>query len=64
MADRRQNCPAIAPNRVIMSTGITGASCETMERLGNRVRRLDDRKVRAGGSGLHGSTVPLLHDRV
>ncbi len=64
MADRRQNCPAIAPDRVIMSTGITGASCETMERLGIRVRKLDDRKARAGGGELHGSNVPLLRDRV
>lgn len=58
------NCLAIAPDRVIMSAGITDATCEAVERLGIGVRRLDYRKVWAGGGGLHCSTAPLLRDRV
>jgi N-dimethylarginine dimethylaminohydrolase len=58
------NCLAVRPARVIMQTGLSPRTADTMDSLGIEIIPVDYDKVMLGGGGIHCSTSPLIRDPI
>lgn len=58
------NCLAVAPRRVIITTGLSPRTAEALDQRGVALLPLDYDKVWSGGGGIHCSTAPLVREAV
>ncbi|MDP6692335.1 MAG: hypothetical protein QF384_22795 [Alphaproteobacteria bacterium] len=58
------NCLAVRPGRVIMQTGLSPRTADTMDKWGIEIVPVDYEKVMLGGGGIHCSTAPLMRDSI
>ena len=58
------NCLAVRPGRVIMQTGPSPRTAETLDKLGVDILPVEYEKIFLGGGGIHCSTCPLVRDTI
>ncbi|MCP5153323.1 MAG: amidinotransferase [Ectothiorhodospiraceae bacterium] len=58
------NCLAIAPGKVVMSSGISTRTRDALDRLGVEIIETPYETMYLGGGGIHCSTCPLIRDSV